>query len=63
MKRPGVGVEVEHTRGGAREGITRLRDHPREREAMGREELEAVLDEYNWARREQALLGVCGQFS
>ncbi len=57
-ERLGVGLGVGHTREGVRAGIVRLRDNPEERVAMGRKGLAAALEEYNWTRQEQALLGV-----
>ncbi len=57
-QRLGVGLSVEHMREGVRAGIVRLRDHPEEREAMGRKGLAAAQEEYNWAQQERALLSV-----
>lgn len=60
-ERLGVGLSTEHTREGVREGIVWLRDHPDDRESLGRKGLAAALEEYNWARQELALLGVYEQ--
>ncbi len=57
-ERLGVGLSVDHTREGVREGIVWLRDHPAGCESLGRKGLAAALEEYNWTRQEQALLRV-----
>ena len=57
-ERHSVGLAVEHSIGGVREGLRRLRDDPRLRETLGRHGLEKALGEFNWTRQEQKLLGV-----
>ncbi len=53
-----VGIVVEHSAEGVREGLRRLRDDPRLRETLGKHGLEKALSEFNWPRQEQTLLGV-----
>lgn len=58
VREHGVGIAVEHSREGMREGLVRLRDDPQLRLALGKRALQKALDEFNWARQERRLMGV-----
>lgn len=56
----GVGIVVDYSRGGVREGLVRLRDSPELAESLGRRGLDRALEEFNWGRQERRLLRVYG---
>ncbi|MFQ5885077.1 MAG: glycosyltransferase, partial [Thermoplasmata archaeon] len=58
----GIGLAVEHSIGGVREGIRRLRDDPRLCETLGKRGLERALGEFNWDRQKERLVGVYEKF-
>lgn len=60
VREHGVGIAVEHSREGVREGLVRLRDDPQLRLALGKRALQKALDQFNWARQERRLLSVYG---
>ena len=53
-----VGLTIDYSKEALREAIAMLRDDPALRERLGRNALHAALTKYNWAKEEQALLGV-----
>ncbi len=54
----GIGVVVEHSKEGLRDGIERLKNDRDLRERMGRKALEIGLKEYNWDNQADKLLNL-----
>ncbi len=53
-----MGITVYHAIDGVRKGIAHLRDNLRLCEVLGKRALERALQEFNWPRQEEMLLGV-----
>lgn len=58
INREGVGLAVEHSKEGVREGLTRLRDDANLRETLGRQALKRAVEEFSWERQQERLLTV-----
>jgi glycosyltransferase involved in cell wall biosynthesis len=58
MEEHGIGVVVEHSVEGVRQGIRRLRDDAELRERLGRRALEKALAEFSWEKQEERLVRV-----
>lgn len=54
----GVGIAVEHSQAGLRDGLVSLRDDSKLRESLGRRALQRSLEEFNWERQQEGLIGV-----
>ncbi len=58
ITREGVGLAVEHSKEGVREGLKRLRDDADLRETLGRQALKRAVEEFSWERQQERLLDV-----
>lgn len=50
-----MGYTIEYNKEQLREAIVALRDHPKQREIMGKAALQAALSQYNWRNQEKKL--------
>ncbi|MFQ5918819.1 MAG: glycosyltransferase family 4 protein [Thermoplasmata archaeon] len=57
-KEHGLGLVVEHSREGLREGLVQLRDDPHFREELGRRAYQKAQEEFGWKHQEEELFRV-----
>ncbi len=58
VERNDIGLTIDHSLEGIREGLLRLEGDPLLREHLGRRALKRAAEEFNWERQEEVLAGI-----